>query len=137
MAALFGIPAEQFMGAWSRVSPFVHALANSSGGRYETADLIKAIQARDMQLWAALRDKNEVIGVMLSEVLCHPRLREAHLIAATGRNAAEWIDMMPMIEAWGKAEGCGRIKATTRPGWKKLLTPLGFDETHCVLEKVL
>jgi hypothetical protein len=134
-ANLLPVPAERLIAEWARVAPFVHALADGTGGRLTCADIVKAIQHTEMQLWAAEREN--VIGVMLTEVLNHPHLREAHLLGATGQNADEWIDLMPQVEFWAKHEGCKKIKATCRPGWKKLLRPIGFSETHCVVEKAL
>lgn len=134
-ANLLPIPANRLIAEWPRVATLVHSLAEGTAGRLSAQDIVKAIQHSEMQLWAAQREN--VIGVMLTEVLKHPHLKEAHLLGATGHNADEWIDLMPQIEFWAKHEGCSNLKATCRPGWKKLLRPIGFQETHCVVEKAL
>ena len=99
-------------------------------------DIVRAIHEREMQLWAAM-EARDFIGAMLSEVLVHPRMKETHLLAATGHNADEWTPLMPRVEDWSRQNGCSVLKATCRPGWKKLLRPLGFEETHSVVEKRL
>jgi hypothetical protein len=135
-AELVPIPAKNLVSELPRIAGHLAVLAEVSHGRLQVVDIVKAVRQRDMQLWAATSDDGD-LSLMLTEILNHPRQREAHLISATGQNADRWAFLWPQFEEWARREGCGLISATCRPGWKKLLEPLGFNEVSIVLQKRL
>ena len=136
MAELLGIPADSFDALWPRVAPQIEELAAISGGRLTTQDIARAIKERDMQLWAA--SEGTKLSVMLTQVINYPQQRDARIFSAHGQNADEWLTLWPHFEKWAIEQGCKVVIADhCRPGWKKLLAPLGFTETHLVLEKRL
>lgn len=135
MTELIPIPATALGEYWSSIGGHVAELATISNGRLLVEDIIRAIARLEMQLWAARDDAG--LSVMLTEILVHPRQKDAHIISATGHNAERWTPLWPMFERWAKAEGCDLVTATCRKGWKKLLEPIGFSEASIVLEKRL
>ena len=136
MPELHGIPAELLDAYWPRVAGQVEELAGISGGRLTAQDIVRALRAKDMQLWGAT--EGDKISVMLTEVRNYPQQRDAVIFGAHGQNADEWLPLWPLFEKWAIDQGCKVVIAThCRPGWKKLLAPLGFTETHLVLEKRL
>ena len=135
MLELLPIPASSVNDMWPQIAGQVEALAEVSHGRLRAADIMLAVLKRDMQLWAAHGDDR--FSVMLTEILDHPQQREVHIISATGQNADQWVPLWPKFEEWARAQGCVRLTATCRPGWEKLLSPLGFEKSAIVLEKRL
>lgn len=135
MLELLPIPASTVNEMWPQIAGQVEVLAEVSHGRLLAADIVLALLRRDMQLWAA--HDGERFSVMLTEIVNHPRQRDLHIISATGQNADRWAPLWPQFEDWARAEKCAVLTATCRPGWKKLLAPLGFAEEAIVLEKRL
>lgn len=129
------VPATALAANWVLIEPLMKSLAEVSNGRLSVGDIVRAIDLKNMQLWAA---KDETaISLMLTEILKHPQQKDLHIISATGQNADHWMSLFPKFEEWAIAEKCAVITATCRLGWKKLLEPAGFKEVSCVLEKRL
>lgn len=135
MAELVAIPADRLAAHWPRIAAQVEELAGISYGRLTGRDICRAVRERDMQLWAAT--EGEHISVMTTQILNFPQLRECRIVSAHGQNADRWLPLWPLFEKWALENGCAIVAAECRPGWKKLLAPLGFTETRLVLEKTL
>ncbi len=60
-------------------------------------------------------------------------LKVASIRFATGEHAHEWVHLIAEIEAWAKANGCGKVEAMARKGWAKRLPD--YRMTHVLLEK--
>lgn len=133
---LLPIPATAIHDMWGEIAGQMEVLAEISHGRLLASDIFLAVRNRDMQLWAA-RDDHGELSLMLTEILNHPRQRDAHIISATGQNADRWVALWPKFEEWARAEKCVVITARCRSGWKKLLAPIGFHEAEIILEKRL
>lgn len=136
MTNLIGIPADLLPDAWPEIEPFLEALAANGSGRYKTADYVRALALRDMQLWAA-RDENKVLAIMLSEMRSYPHANIMRLIGVNGGDMSEWVGHMPQIERWAKIQGASVLEACAPMGWERVLKPFGFKKTHVVLEKPL
>lgn len=134
---LVPIPANSLAEAWPQIAPFIAAIAEGSSGKYMSADLVKAVSARDMQLWATITADNEMLGVATSEVVQFPRKKVSRLIGATGTDSNLWLEHMTEIEDWARQLGCTANEPIARPGWEKVLMPLGYKKTHVMLEKQL
>lgn len=124
-----------FQQMWPKIAADVEALAEVSHGRLLAADIALAVLKNEMQLWIATGEVSS--GLMLTEIVNHPRQRDAHIISATGHNADRWVALWPQFEEWARANRCAVAMARCRLGWKKLLTPLGFDQLSIVVEKRL
>ena len=135
MLKLLPIPADAVQEMWPQIAGQMEVLAEISHGRLRVADIMLAVMKREMQLWAA--EDTDRFSLMLTEILNHPQQRDLHIISATGQNADRWASLWPQFEEWARTEKCAVLTATCRPGWKKLLAPLGFEETAIVLEKRL
>lgn len=134
---LVGINPGNLPGYWPKISEQVKAFADLSGGRLTDRDIVTAVLRSDMQLWAAT--DGEHASAMLTQIAVYPTgHKDAKIFSATGHDADRWLELWPKFEAWARAQGCATVIADhCRPGWKKLLAPLGFAETHLVLEKRL
>lgn len=137
VAELFVITVASPPDVWAAVMPHVHKLAEISHGRLTAPDIVQAVLKGKTQLWLAKDGKD--VSVMLTEIIGWPTgHKDANIFACSGKNIETWLPLFPQVEAWARANGCGIIKADhCRPGFKKALAPLGFDEAHLVLEKRL
>lgn len=135
MLELLPIPATAAEQMWPQIAGQIQVLAEVSHGRLRAADIMLAVLRRDMQLWAA--DGGDRLSVMLTEILNHPRQRDLHIISATGQDAPQWRDLWPKFEEWARAQNCAVLTATCRPGWERVLAPLGFAKEAIILEKRL
>ena len=68
--------------------------------------------------WACWSDGKAAI---LCEMKVYPSgLREVHGLAAAGA-VENIIELIPLAEAWGRANGCAIASIESRPAWAKLL----------------
>lgn len=136
MSDLIALSPDNIADRWGQIGAQVEAIADLSHGRLYVRDIVRAVRLGEMQLWAAM--DGEKVSIMLTQLMRFPRQTDCNLISANGQNADEWLPLWPQFEAWARSEGCAVVAAThCRPGWKKLLAPLGFTETFHVLEKRL
>lgn len=98
------IPAEELAGVWWQVYPLIYGAAERSGGRYEAADIKKAIESLDMQLWI-IRAGDSVEAVAVTEIIQYPRRKLVKVNIGAGKNYKEWIPLLAEIEEWGKENG--------------------------------
>lgn len=106
----------------------------TDGGTLTVDDLIEQIERSERQCWAIV--ENGLRGVALTQIT-NDRKKVCHITHLTGEGLKEWADAFEVIEAWAIANGCDRIKAVARPGYKKIGAKFGLRQTHIVLEKDL
>lgn len=135
MVDLVAIPADTIDANWHWLAGQLDEIAAVSGGRLTKMDVARSLLERDTQLWAA-KDGDKV-SVMTTQLLNFPQMRECRVIGARGQDVDRWLALWPQFEAWAIRNGCAVMTAECRPGWKRLLAPLGFTETRLVLEKRL
>jgi hypothetical protein len=110
------------------------AAAARSSGKYHVADLVLAIKREKMQAWGVERD-GEMIATGLTEILICPQKRVCRCIAMQGKGAADWIHLLAGVETWAKSIGCTAVEPFCPRAWKRWLEPLGYRESHVLLEK--
>lgn len=122
--------------AWSeRVRPHLARMAETSGGRYEAGDILTAVAASRMHLWAMVRGA-DLLGVLATEIHQYPRLRAMRLIGLVGHRPLLWRRLLSNLEASAKRDfGCSVMEAMHLPRFEVLLP--GFRPTHCFSEKVI
>ena len=91
------------------------------------------LEKGEWQLWISA-DK-VITSVTITTLDDYPEGRECCLILCTGKEMANWVGNLSVIEAWAKSKGCVNIKAICRPGWERVLKD--YHRTHVVLEKRL
>lgn len=123
--------------AWPQIGAFVAQMADRSSDKFMTADLIKAVSLQQMQLWAVVTEEAKPLGCAMSETITFPRRKVSRMIGGTGKDIGLWLDHIPTFEDWARSIGCSANEALARPGWEKVLAPLGYKKTHVLLEKQL
>lgn len=136
MIELVHIPTDKVEDTWSMVSNNIaDALARSNG--YALADHIKKwILANKMQLWILWDSKDKkYYGVVVTEIIQKPLQRALNVKIMTGSHRDKWQHLIKQIEKFAWHNNCDLVELIARPGWKRVLKPFGFKESHVVLEK--
>jgi hypothetical protein len=76
------------------------------------ADVQKAIDEGRAIFWPGVN------SAIITEIIEYPQQRTLHFWLAGG-NLAELEAMYPLIEAWGREQGCTAATTVGRPGWER------------------
>ena len=138
MIALYNIPTKSVDEVWGVVkNDIVNALSRSNG--YALSDHIKQwIKETKMQLWIlwdAEAEKEKYYGVVVTEVIQRPLQRCLNIKIMIGRHREKWQHLIKHIEDFAWQQNCDLLELVARPGWKKVLKPFGYKESHVLLEK--
>ena len=139
MIALISGPTKSVNEVWGLVTTDIANSVNRSNG-YALADHIKKwIIEEKMQLWI-LWDKeaakeSKYYGLVVTEVIQRPLQRCLNMRIMTGRHREKWQHLIKHIEDFAWLNNCDSLELIARPGWKKVLKPFGYTETHVLLQK--
>ena len=138
MIQLVNIPPESVSKAWGVVkADIANALARSNG--YALADhILKWINEKKMQLWILWdpeAENNKYYGVVVTEIIQRPLQKCLNIKIMTGRHREKWQHLIKHIEDFAWQQNCDLLELVARPGWKKILKPFGYRESHVLLEK--
>ena len=138
MIKLYNIPTKSVDEVWRVVkNDIANALSRSNG--YALSDHIKQwIKETKMQLWIlwdAEAEKEKYYGVVVTEVIQRPLQRCLNIKIMIGRHREKWQHLIKHIEDFAWQQNCDLLELVARPGWKKVLKPFGYTESHVLLEK--
>ena len=138
MIKLYNIPAKSTDEVWGVVkNDIANALTRSNG--YALSDHIKKwIKETKMQLWILWdpeAEKEKYYGVVVTEVIQRPLQRCLNIKIMIGRHREKWQHLIKHIEDFAWQQNCDLLELVARPGWKKVLKPFGYTESHVLLEK--
>ena len=138
MIQLINIPTKSVDEAWGVVRPDIaNALTRSNG--YALSEHIKKwIIEEKMQLWILWdqeAEKEKYYGVVVTEVIQRPLQRCLNIKIMIGRHREKWQHLIKHIEDFAWQQNCDLLELVARPGWKKVLKPFGYTESHVLLEK--
>ena len=135
MIELVRIPTENVNDAWGMVrANIADALSRN---QYCTSDHIKKWILEDkMQLWILWdQDNKTYYGTVVTEVIQRPLQRCLNIKIMTGKHREKWQHLIKHIEEFAWHNKCDLLELIARPGWKKVLKPFGYKESHILLEK--
>ncbi len=139
MIELINVPTKSVNEVWALVKTDIANALNRSNG-YALADHIKKwITEEKMQLWI-LWDKeaakeSKYYGLVVTEIIQRPLQRCLNMRIMTGRHREKWQHLIKHIEDFAWLNNCDSLELIARPGWKKVLKPFGYTETHVLLQK--
>lgn len=111
--------------------PHIDAALQYSGGTHTFDDVVKGVEADVMQFWPGPN------SAIITEIQEYPRKRILHFFLAGG-NLAELERMLPVIEAWGRENGCTAATLAGRLGWQRtFLVNEGWKTKLVVMSKDL
>lgn len=101
-------------------------------GSHTFDDVVAEVEAGGLQFWPGIG------SAILTEIIEYPQYRVLNFFLAGG-NRAELEAMYPLIEAWGRTQGCTRAAMLGRKGWERtfLTQKEGWTQTLVAYEKVL
>ena len=139
MIQLINIPVKSLDPAWSIVKTDIANALNRSNG-YALAEHIKKwIKETKMQLWilwdSEAEKDSKYYGVVVTEIIQKPLLRSLNIKIMTGIYREKWQHLIKHIEDFAWQQNCDLLELVARPGWKKILKPFGYTESHVLLEK--
>ena len=139
MIELINVPTKSVNEVWALVKTDIANALNRSNG-YALSDHIKKwIIEEKMQLWILwdkeAEKKSKYYGLVVTEIIQRPLQRCLNMRIMTGRHREKWQHLIKHIEDFAWLNNCDSLELIARPGWKKVLKPFGYTETHVLLEK--
>jgi len=139
MITLVNIPNKSVNKTWGLVKTDIANALNRSNG-YALADHIKKwILESKMQLWilwdAEANKDSKYYGVVVTEIIQRPLQRCLNIKIMIGKHREKWQHLIKHIEDFAWINNCDLLELVARPGWKKILKPFGYTESHVLLEK--
>ena len=139
MIELINVPTKSVNEVWALVKTDIANALNRSNG-YALADHIKKwIIEEKMQLWI-LWDKeaakeSKYYGLVVTEIIQRPLQRCLNIKIMTGSHRDKWQHLIKQVEEFAWQNNCDLLELVARPGWKRVLKPFGYKESHVLLEK--
>jgi hypothetical protein len=139
VVAFARVPAHALPERWRSVGPLVALACARSSGKFEPADVARAVAEERFQLWVGsdAADPARVCVMLLTRLMRYPGLLACELLACVGDDRPDWEHHLETVEAWARAQGCGLMQPIARPGWERVLARRGYRKTHVMLEKKL
>ena len=139
MIELINVPTKSVNEVWALVKTDIANALNRSNG-YALSDHIKKwIIEEKMQLWILwdkeAEKKSKYYGLVVTEIIQRPLQRCLNMRIMTGRHREKWQHLIKHIEDFAWLNNCDSLELIARPGWKKVLKPFGYTETHVLLQK--
>jgi len=131
---LVGVAAEAVARLWPRIEPLVRRGLAYADGRYAPGDVLRALLARDMQLWLVVGG-GTIEAVCVTEILRYPRQRRCNIFLCAGGGMRRWVGLLRDIEGWAREQGCAAVELQGRPGWARVLKD--YRRTYILLRKEL
>ena len=120
---------------WPYVLPFVTQAMERS--HYDTPDDVRlALDKGTAQLWIASKNGN-IEAVCVTQIETNAKGSDCSIWICTGHDRQDWQHHLAEIETWARYEGCTVMRHMARPGWAKVLKPMGYSVKHVCVEKLL
>lgn len=116
---------------WERCKPWLEAALQHDGGHYDIEDVLSEIVSGNAHFWPG----KQSAGV--TQFWFFPKVKALNYWLAGGDLKELVDDMLPCVEAWAAANGCGKIIISGRRGWAKVLKPLGYETVWVAQAKSL
>lgn len=123
--------------AWILAGPLLAPSIALTKGAYEPDDVLRALEAREGQLWVAMTD-TAMLGAVASKIVTYPRKRSLYcpfVGGDIGRLNEWWKPMFARLIEFAHVEECHRIEGAGRTGWARKLP--GMEATGSLLIKEL
>lgn len=134
MPNILPVPPHEIGPIWPHIGGHFESFADRSRGEWTVGELVKEVARGNRQLWVAI-DEGKIVATALTQVIDSP-MHTVEITHCAGENREDWFEVaLERIEEWGRQRGSRRMRIICRPGWVRGLKPLGFKETHRVLER--
>lgn len=122
---LFIYSKEEIEEFWPELEPFIARACKASQGMMDVESVHKNLLDAYCVAFSTVYDGaiTSVTVVRLVEYADHKVLR---ITACAGRDIAAAMKYLPLVEAWGFAQGADELEAWCRPGMVRLLRKYGW-----------
>jgi|TARA_Y100000385_G_C12922275_1_gene563111 hypothetical protein len=127
---------------WDLVHFMIKEALVYSGGYAEPNDIKKLLLSGENQLFLVFgsegEESNKVYGVVTTRIFNNPNFKELQGLICTGKKMNLWEEkLINTLETFAKVNGCKKVKAYMRPGYKKVMPKYGYKSRHVEFEKEL
>ncbi|HXA40307.1 MAG TPA: hypothetical protein VNW53_15020 [Phenylobacterium sp.] len=116
---------------WARCAPWLEAALDHAGRTHALADVKAAVDRGEARLWPG------AASALVAAVEQDPGERRLLIWLAGGERQELEGDVLPQVEAWGRAQRCRRVLVIGRAGWERTLKPHGYAPLARIIAKDL
>ncbi len=129
---MYLVHASRIDGVWEEVLPFLLDACEFNGGIDTPMDIYKLLLKERKFLW--LYYEESLQGIVITSIELYPLKKICWVDICTGKNLDNGLKHLPLIEEWGKAQGCDKMFILARPGYERKLS---YRKKYVFLEKNL
>lgn len=116
---------------WARCASWLQAALDHAGGTHRLEDVAASVARGEARFWPGAG------CALVAAVEADPGERRLLIWLAGGDRAELESALLPLAEAWGRANGCRRSLVIGRPGWERALKTKGYAPLARILAKDL
>jgi hypothetical protein len=125
------------MDVWSQVFGWIDKATNNEWSLIGANDVFNDLLRHAMTLWT-IRDHGNLVGAYVTKVECGSKGKALNIIALGGIGMADWIASFDRaVSIYAREHRCAYIFEMGRPGWRRVLDPLGWWRGPATMVKVL
>jgi hypothetical protein len=127
---------------WGLVHFMIAESIQYSGNYANANDIKELLLTGENQLFLIFGSEdgvdNKVFGLCTTRIFNNPNFAELQGLICTGKKMELWEEkLVHILETFAKLNGCRRITALMRPGYKKVMPKYGYKIKHVQFEKEL
>ena len=105
---------------WARCATWLQAALDHAGETHRLEDVAAAVAGGNARFWPGAG------SALVAAVEVDPCERRLLIWLAGGDREELENDLLPLAEAWGRANHCRRCLVIGRPGWERTLRSKGY-----------
>lgn len=105
-----------------------------SRGRESFASIMEDVDQGRAVLWTGFKG-NKLVVAATGQVVTYPHARVLRIPFLAGENITDVLQNEQEVLDFAVKQGCSSIELIGRPGWEKVLTKVGWEKSHIVMEK--
>ena len=135
---LIKFKAEEIDKVWPLVKDKIQAALDRNHNFRDNQHVKESCKKGIEQLWVIVDNKDNIHGVCITCIVNQPNYNIGIVRIATGHDLPLWVNQITEFEKWAMENyKVKKIEIYGRPGWKKMLTPLGFEMSHVQMDKFI
>lgn len=130
MIHMRGVLARDIDRVWPEIEEFLDFAEERSHGALTAENIRDAVRERDMQAMVAVDERDDIIGVAITELrVSLSGMRVLHIVALGGKRWNEWQEEGDrVLREWARSVEAPVVQLLGRRGWARQLAPLGWKE---------
>lgn len=105
-----------------------------SRGRESFASILQEIDEGRSVLWTGFKG-NKLMVAATGQVITYPHARVLRIPFLAGEGMTDILQNEQEVLDFAVKQGCSSMELIGRPGWEKVLTKVGWEKSHIVMEK--